>query len=199
MPNEIPFRIALLIVMLSFSAIVVTFRRRSATRDQKMSRDEEGWIFRFLLLGSAILLWISTFAFLLMPHVIAWASIPILPVIRWTAFCFAILSTLPMIWTLRSLGKNFTGSETTKSDGYLVTSGPYRYVRHPYYTTTAITMASVTILTANWLIGLSCIGVLALIALRTSKEEENLVEKFGDEYLRYRNKTGKFLPWTKGS
>lgn len=49
---------------------------------------------------------------------------------------------------------------------------PYRWVRHPFYVTAALLMASVTLLTANWLIGLSSLIVLTLLAVRTPKEEE---------------------------
>ena len=46
----------------------------------------------------------------------------------------------------------------------------------------------------NWFIAL--LGVLAFIAMatRTSKEEANLIEKFGDEYRVYMQRTGRFLP-----
>ena len=39
-------------------------------------------------------------------------------------------------------------------------------------------------------------GVLAfiLMAIRTPKEEANLIEKFGDEYREYMKRTGRFLP-----
>jgi protein-S-isoprenylcysteine O-methyltransferase Ste14 len=46
----------------------------------------------------------------------------------------------------------------------------------------------------NWFIPL--LGALAFIAMaiRTPKEEANLIEKFGDEYREYMKRTGRFLP-----
>lgn len=46
----------------------------------------------------------------------------------------------------------------------------------------------------NWFI--AALGVLAfiLMAIRTEKEEENLIEKFGDDYREYMKTTGAFFP-----
>jgi protein-S-isoprenylcysteine O-methyltransferase Ste14 len=46
----------------------------------------------------------------------------------------------------------------------------------------------------NWFIAL--LGILAFVAMasRTPKEESNLIEKFGDEYLDYMKRTGRYFP-----
>ena len=46
----------------------------------------------------------------------------------------------------------------------------------------------------NWFI--AALGILAFIgmAIRTPKEEANLIEKFGDEYREYMKRTGRYLP-----
>jgi protein-S-isoprenylcysteine O-methyltransferase Ste14 len=76
----------------------------------------------------------------------------------------------------------------------LVTHGPYRWVRHPFYVTAALLMASVTVLTANWFIGISSVAVLALLAIRTPKEEQMLIARFGQQYRDYMATTGRFVP-----
>ncbi len=93
-----------------------------------------------------------------------------------------------------SLGKNLTDTVVTRSEATLVTNGPYRWVRHPFYVTAALLMASVTLLSANWLIGLSSFVVMALLIARTPNEERKLIEKFGDEYRKYIATTGRFIP-----
>ncbi len=67
-------------------------------------------------------------------------------------------------------------------------------MRHPFYATTALLTASVTVLAANWLIGAGSVLVLGLLAVRTPKEEQMLIEKFGQQYKDYMAKTGKFVP-----
>lgn len=83
----------------------------------------------------------------------------------------------------------------TKPQHRLVTTGPYRWVRHPLYTVAIALFASLGLMAANWFILLWT--VVALIALRLvviPREEAQLVAKFGDEYRRYRSETGSFLP-----
>ncbi len=75
-----------------------------------------------------------------------------------------------------------------------VTHGPYRWVRHPFYVTAALLMASATLLTANWLIGVTSVFVLGLLAIRTPKEEQMLVERFGQQYRDYMARMGRFFP-----
>ncbi len=125
------------------------FRRRAATPTEKIRYEDEGWILYVALHSSALILWLSTPVYLMVPSAIAWASMPIPSVFRWACFCIGILVWIPMIWTLASLGKNLTDTVATRSNAFLVTTGPNRWVRHPYYSTTAIIMLSVTILTDN--------------------------------------------------
>lgn len=99
-----------------------------------------------------------------------------------------------MYWTLNSLGRNLTDTVGTRAEATLVTHGPYRCVRHPFYVITALLMASVTVLAANWLIGASSLLVMGLLAIRTPKEEQMLIERFGQQYRDYVEKTGRFVP-----
>jgi protein-S-isoprenylcysteine O-methyltransferase Ste14 len=99
-----------------------------------------------------------------------------------------------MYWTLSTLGRNLTDTVVTRATATLVTHGPYRWVRHPFYVTAGLLMLSVTLLTANWMIGVSSLLVMALLAIRTPKEEQMLIERFGDEYRRYMAMTGRFVP-----
>jgi protein-S-isoprenylcysteine O-methyltransferase Ste14 len=46
----------------------------------------------------------------------------------------------------------------------------------------------------NWFIALLGILAFTAMAVRTPKEEANLIEKFGDEYREYMKRTGRFFP-----
>ena len=46
---------------------------------------------------------------------------------------FGVLSGLLFVWTLRTLGQNLTDTVVTRKQHTLVTTGPYRFVRHPMY------------------------------------------------------------------
>ena len=128
------------------------------------------------------------------PSSVNWASFPLPTWFRWLGIVIGILCSILMYRTLSSLGKNLTDTVVTRTEATLVTHGPYRWVRHPFYVTTALLMASVTVLAANWLIGAGSVLVLSLLAVRTPKEERMLIERFGQQYRDYMAKTGRFLP-----
>ncbi len=99
-----------------------------------------------------------------------------------------------MSWTLSSLGRNLADAAAIRSQAQLVTTGPYRWIRHPYYVTTLLLMTSATVLTANGLVGLTSLLVLALLFSRTPHEEAMLIQRFGDEYRAYATGTNRFFP-----
>lgn len=99
-----------------------------------------------------------------------------------------------MAWTLAALGNNLTDTVITRADSVLINHGPYRFVRHPYYSTTALLMAAVFVMTANLMVGTTSLVVLLLLVARTPKKEQVLIERFGQQYLEYQKSTGMFIP-----
>jgi len=194
MDSETPFRIALVIVILLTMTIGLYHRIRAASSGEKISHKDEGYVFFAVLRLSGLCLWIATLAYLISPSSVQWATIPIQSVFRWCGVVMGFVSSLLMYWTMSSLGKNLTDTVVTRADATLVTHGPYRLVRHPFYVTAALLMGSVTLLTANWLIGGTSLVVLVLLAVRTPKEEQRLIDKFGQQYQDYMAKTGRFFP-----
>jgi protein-S-isoprenylcysteine O-methyltransferase Ste14 len=99
-----------------------------------------------------------------------------------------------LIWTLRNLGRNLTDTVVTRRAHTLVCSGPYRWVRHPFYDAVALCILANAITAANWFLFLTGGLVVVLLIVRTRKEEENLLLRFGDSYRAYVERTGRFLP-----
>lgn len=194
MATEDPFRIALIVILLLIMPISIYYRLQAAASGEKISHQDEGiLLFASLRLAGCVLL-IATLTWLISPRVVQWATLPLDFRVRWTGVVTGLSCSSLMYWTLSSLGKNLTDTVVTRTDATLITHGPYRWVRHPFYVTAALLMGSVTLLTANALIGLSSILVLSLLAIRTPKEEQRLIERFGDQYRDYMVKTGRFLP-----
>jgi protein-S-isoprenylcysteine O-methyltransferase Ste14 len=193
MATENPYRIALLLVMLLTMSITVYFRRKAASGETISYRDE-GCLFAVILRLAGVCLWIRTFVYLLNPISIHWASMPFPAWVRWSGVISGGFCSWMMYWTLSSLGRNLTDTVMTRINAVLVTQGPYRWVRHPFYVTAALLMASATLISANWAIGASSVLVLALLAIRTPNEEQKLVERFGEDYRQYMRTTGRFFP-----
>ena len=194
MASETYFRAALGVIILLTTFVTGFHRFKAAQSGEKISRKDEGFLFALVLRLSGLVLFIVTIAYLIAPASVQWAMLPVLTWVRWIGVVTGLLSSLLMYWTLSSLGKNLTDTVVIRNNATLVTDGPYRWVRHPFYVTTALIMASVTLLTANWLIGLLCLVVLAMLAIRTPKEERALIKKFGQPYLDYMARTGRFVP-----
>jgi protein-S-isoprenylcysteine O-methyltransferase Ste14 len=51
-----------------------------------------------------------------------------------------------------------------------------------------------SLVAANWFIILTGVLALSLLVIRTNKEEDNLMKRFGDTYRVYRERTGRFWP-----
>jgi len=194
MPSETPFRISLVVVMLLTMTVTAYHRWQAAKSGEKISHKEEGYLFAVVLRLVGLCLWIATFGYLLYPASVQWAAMPLATWLRWFGVALGVGCSALMYWTFSSLGKNLTDTVVTRAKATLVTHGPYRWVRHPFYVTAALLMTSATLLTANWLIRLCSLVVLTLLAIRTPKEEQMLIERFGDDYRNYMATTGRFLP-----
>ena len=194
MSSESYFRATLGMIILLTVLVTGFHRYKAAQSGEKISRKEEGYLFAIVLRLTGLLLFIATFAYLIAPASVQWAMVSIPVQLRWVGAIAGHFSSVLMYWTLNSLGKNLTDTVVIRTNATLVTHGPYRWVRHPFYVTTALVMISVTLLTANWLIGLGCIVVLSMLAIRTPKEEQVLIERFGQQYLNYMKVTGRFFP-----
>jgi protein-S-isoprenylcysteine O-methyltransferase Ste14 len=194
MTSENPFRVAVVVVMVLTLAVTAYHRLQAAASGENISRKDEGYLFATVLRLSGLCLFIATLAYVTSPSSVQWATFPLPVGFRWVGIVTGILCSFLMYWTLSSLGKNLTDTVVTRAEATLITYGPYRWVRHPFYVTTALLMASVTVLAANWLIGAGSVLVLGLLAVRTPKEERMLIEKFGQQYRDYMAKTGRFIP-----
>jgi protein-S-isoprenylcysteine O-methyltransferase Ste14 len=124
----------------------------------------------------------------------AWSSMPIPAWMRWLGLAVVGCSGSLVLWTFRNLGKNLTDTVVIRRDHTLVTSGPYHYVRHPFYVAFALGALGESLAMANWFLLLSGCLPMAFLVARTRIEEENLIERFSDDYRRYMQTTGRFFP-----
>jgi protein-S-isoprenylcysteine O-methyltransferase Ste14 len=133
-------------------------------------------------------------AYLVNPSWMAWASVSLPDWLRWIGVGFGIVAGGLLVWTLKSLGRNLTDTVVTRRAHALVTSGPYRWVRHPFYDSVALCVLANSLVAANWFLFLTGGLALVLLIVRTRKEEEKLLARFGDAYRGYMERTGRFLP-----
>jgi protein-S-isoprenylcysteine O-methyltransferase Ste14 len=97
-------------------------------------------------------------------------------------------------WTFRTLGKNLTETVVTRKEHTLVTTGPYRWIRHPFCVAAALAFLGNSLAAANWFLFVTGGVAVLLLVIRSRKEEENLIARFGDDYRNYMQRTGRFVP-----
>ena len=98
------------------------------------------------------------------------------------------------VWARRYLGRNWGTPMSQKVDPELVTSGPYRRVRHPIYS--GILLAALgTALAVNWywLIAAGLIG--AYFVYSAVMEERYMSDRFPEAYPAYRKSTKMLVPY----
>jgi protein-S-isoprenylcysteine O-methyltransferase Ste14 len=98
-------------------------------------------------------------------------------------------------WAVLSLGRFFTVAVTIASGQKLVTRGPYRWLRHPTYSGSIISLVGFPLSLGTWVGGLLVL-ILSLggYLYRVRIEEKALLEVFGDEYWDYMQHTWQFFP-----
>ena len=93
------------------------------------------------------------------------------------------------------LGRSFHSLVVAKEDHVFVESGPYRWIRHPIYLAYMMNYVGGGLLAGNWVLTFIPILMFAvLIATRMGREEQLLIDEFGDQYIDYMHRTGGLIP-----
>jgi protein-S-isoprenylcysteine O-methyltransferase Ste14 len=188
------FRIVLIAVTAVVMPIGLYHRIKSQATGDKLDRRQEGLFILATLRPLGFLLMLSVIAYMVSPRSMAWSSLPLPVWLRCVGVALACVAAGLLTWTFRSIGTNITDTVVTRRNHVLITHGPYRFVRHPFYGSVALFVLGIGLMASNWFMLLVGAAVLSLLVLRTRKEEENLVTRFGDAYRVYMNTTGRFFP-----
>ncbi|HZA02508.1 MAG TPA: isoprenylcysteine carboxylmethyltransferase family protein [Hyphomicrobiaceae bacterium] len=130
--------------------------------------------------------WLTQF---FLPHISVTANpvLNMLPELGWmlllSGTLLFLLSVVPLYWAkLRRRGA--------------VTSGVYRFIRHPQYVGLAVMGLGTLLIWPRILVLVSFITMLFLYGLLAGWEEEQCLARYGESYRAYQAKTGMFLPRT---
>jgi protein-S-isoprenylcysteine O-methyltransferase Ste14 len=187
------FRYILMLGLLLLMGIMV-FHRLKARTGEKLDRRQEGLFSLVALRLVALAGTIALVAYFKNPGNLAFSAVPLPDWLRWAGVGVGCMTLCLLFWTLQSLGKNLTDTVVTRTHHTLVTTGPYRWIRHPFYTCAALVGLTVTLVSANAFFLVTGGLIFLLLALRTRVEQANLLSRFGEDYRRYMDRTGRFLP-----
>jgi protein-S-isoprenylcysteine O-methyltransferase Ste14 len=200
MTTESTFRLAFVILLGALFAMRFYFMikvRRAGERlmpDDQAVRREGG---RGMLIARMAVFFLLM-AFLVMYIIgMAWIdlfSFPLPDWLRWAGFGLGLFSVAFWTWTQIHLDTQWSAQLQLRQEHHLVTSGPYARIRHPLYSAMFGWAASLGLLTANWIfVALAALSIAGTVA-RVPKEEQMMLEAFGDEYKVYMQRTGRFFP-----
>ena len=195
METETFFRILLPLLIVAFVLHRGYYiKNHSKPEDATLKKREEGAVSKIAgLLG--MLGFISMSLYVINPNWLLFANLGFPTWLRWFGVVIALLGFALLQWAQVTLGKSWSDTPRMMKEQTLITSGPYRTIRHPIYTAFVLILGSTLFISSNWLIGLCWIGMTTLeVISRIEFEESLMIEFFGDQYREYMKKTGRLLP-----
>ncbi len=194
---EMLFRLAFVAAFAFAVSVAATTARQAVRRHggtlNHLAHEVRGLIVVRAALG--LVFYSTLMAWLFWPQAVGGAYLAVPTAMRWLAVVLLLPTLAFFAWSFRTLGTSYRGGVGLHDEHELVTTGPYRRIRHPIYAAFIGIMLLVLPLTANWLLGLSgLILVLSVAAVRIPREERLLHERFGPRWERYRERAGRLLP-----
>ena len=121
-----------------------------------------------------------------------------LPDAVWLFWVGAILTgagLLFTVWARVHLGRNWSAEITVKEGHDLITSGPYRFVRHPIYTGLLLALVGFALARGEWR-GVVSVAVASWALWRKLRIEERWMrEQFGAAYEEYSKRVAALVPF----
>ena len=118
---------------------------------------------------------------------------PFLPFLGATMFVLFLASNLMRLWVVRTLGNLWSVQVMDSTRIGVVTTGPFRFVRHPNYTGVILEMISLPLIHTAWITALATsVGYAFALSLRLRAEEKVLMAN--PEYRAAMGHKPRFLP-----
>lgn len=121
---------------------------------------------------------------------------PFMPVVAWLGLVVLVAALWLFRRSHKDLGRNWSITLQLRERHALVTSGVYRLIRHPMYSSFFLLGVAQMLLIPNWFAGLAGIaGAGVLYGFRVRREERMMLDNFGDDYRAYMASTKRIVPW----
>ncbi len=194
MSDDTLFRVLAATLMFTMIGISVFYRHKADRTGGRVGRHEEPAPVRLGLSLSGLIGFGGLLAYLFRPTLLAWTMVAMPAWARWSGVALLSMSVLLTYWIFRTLGTNVTRTVLTRENATLVTTGPYRFVRHPLYTNGLLAFIALSLVTTSWWFVVWVALGMALLAVRTRQEEAHLAARFGRAWHAYAAATGRFFP-----
>jgi protein-S-isoprenylcysteine O-methyltransferase Ste14 len=76
----------------------------------------------------------------------------------------------------------------------LAENGPYRWIRHPIYSGWLLMLLGTVLVVPHAVMDVGAVVTALGVALQARREEQHMLDTFGERYARYGARTGRFMP-----
>jgi protein-S-isoprenylcysteine O-methyltransferase Ste14 len=169
---------------------VVEFRQslRSRPDARRAERGGRTVVVVPAVVGGLLALYLAT--------VVPWLTVPDRTAASWCALVVLWAAIALRLWSFRTLGRYFTFTVLTSTDQAVVTTGPYRFVRHPAYSALVLAAVAGGLLIGNWLSLVVLVGaVTGALVYRITVEERALERDIGPAYREYAATHKRLVPY----
>jgi protein-S-isoprenylcysteine O-methyltransferase Ste14 len=190
-----PFLAKTILILGAVSWFVIRWPHQRRSWKTPVAKNQRNLREKLLLLSNLMGLGVIpfTYAFTGFPR---FADYAFQPLLAWVGALIMVLALVLFYRVHRELGRNWSDSLQVRETHALVTHGLYRYVRHPMYSAFFLWGLAQLMLLPNWIAGpAGLVGFAILFGFRVGREEQMMIEAFGDQYRDYMKRTARLVPW----
>ncbi len=200
MNGDLIFLVFFFIIIIGFFIIRIYYQLKSPELKKPMrelmkkSFEHESRLSLTIGTFAGIFIVIAFVLYLFFPFLFPWLQLPFPDWVRWIGVILGFVSLMAFWWVHVTLGREFSKILTIQDKHTLITEGPYRYIRHPMYTSTLVYFFTWFLISTNLFFFIGWILMTLFIVTRIPQEEAMLIDQFGDEYKKYILQTGRLFP-----
>lgn len=124
-----------------------------------------------------------------------YSKYPEFQTIRIAGLIVYIISSWFQIWVYKTMGDNYSNEIVIMKNHKLVTGGPFKLIRHPYYLGQIFADLGAVAALLSYTVLILIIIEIPLLVMRSLFEDKLLIKHFKEEFATYKKKTGLLLPF----
>ena len=116
-------------------------------------------------------------------------------ILRIVGLVFYLVFSWIQIWATKVLGDNYSQDIAIKKDHKLITSGPFKIIRHPQYLSQFLLDLGAAAATLSFILAPLALIQIPFLFMRASLEDKILEKHFGENFRNYKKQSGMIFPF----